>query len=100
MSKTFSVTSGCGPSSNVMAISPRRAAASGSRSRLSPSRRGFFRHAGRLRDPGKRFLDNAAALVEHGGVAALDPLLIGLLHGCLHLTPALSPVYTGTERES
>src|SRR6266403_993861 len=67
---------------------------------LARRSRGFFRHAGRLRDPGKRFLDNAAALVEHGGVAALDPLLIGLLHGCLHLTPALSPVYTGTERES
>src|SRR5712664_3888633 len=50
----------------------------------------FFRHAGRLRDLGKRFLDDAEALVEHGGVAAIDPLLIGLLHGCLHLTPALS----------
>src|SRR6266850_3966625 len=59
--------------------------------------RGFFRHAARLRDLGKRFFDDAEAFVEHGGVAAFDPLLIGLLHGCLHLTPALSPERRGSQ---
>src|SRR5258708_39030032 len=58
---------------------------------LLPRSRGFFRHAGRLRALGKRFLDDAEALVEHGGVAAIDPLLIDLLHDCLALTTTPCP---------